>query len=347
MTEIGSEFWQAETCRPRPVEGQTYLSGRAALGAVIADMAQLGIRSVSLPDYCCESMIEPFLRFGLRVAFYPVTSDDGELKLELSPAADCDAVFLVDYFGFMTEKMDQYVAQCHARGQKVLLDRTHAMFSPWAREADYVFGSVRKWTGVDAGLGARADGALLPWWPLTEQGREYLTLRSGARRIKKAFAKGGYTDEAARERQLSAFARAEELLDRDYLSDTDGENRRLLESLDGDLICSRRAANARIIYDYFPRLELCKPLFRELPAAGVPMFVPVLVPEELRASLRAALREVGIFCPVHWPHSSLHPAGASMLYGRELSLICDQRYEEADMIRMMETILLWQKTRSK
>ncbi len=350
-TELGSEFWQAERGGVFHLEGQLYLSGRAALAAILEHLYASGVRSACLPDYCCESMIEPFVRLGFTIGFYSVLHKDGTLQLALDMTDGYDVVFLVDYFGFMAEAMPKLIAACHRKKQKVLLDRTHDLFAamPQNGGADYTFGSVRKWTGVDAGFAVCADGSALPDWSLTEAGSRYLALRKQARACKHGFVQTGYTDETARQQQLSQFGCAEELLDASYCSATDDENRAMLAELDADAICRRRAANADIIYDYLQRIDVCCPMFRECADHTAPLFVPVLARQGMRDALRTVLRENGVFCPVHWPLSAMHRAGdgAASIYNNELSLICDQRYSEADMIRMMETILLWQKHKSE
>ena len=70
------------------------------------------------------------------------------------------------------------------------------------------------------------------------------------------------------------------------------------------------------------------------------MFVPVLVPYGKRDELRKYLIENEIYCPVHWPESKYHKLDerTEYIYQNELSLVCDQRYTESDMNRIVEVI---------
>ena len=75
------------------------------------------------------------------------------------------------------------------------------------------------------------------------------------------------------------------------------------------------------------------------------MFVPVLVPDGKRNELRRHLINNEIYCPIHWPVSEYHMGGSHKLddkteniYANELSLVCDQRYIEEDMNRMVDVI---------
>ena len=57
-------------------------------------------------------------------------------------------------------------------------------------------------------------------------------------------------------------------------------------------------------------------------------------------SLRRALISQAIYCPVHWPESPLHRLDGRerFIYQNELSLVCDQRYDETDMQRTVDAI---------
>lgn len=347
--EIGSEFWTAEIGKPSQNSRKTYLSGRTALAAVILACKRKGVRTVCLPDYCCESMIEPFLRQEMKISFYPVWYNETGLAFSLEKVNDADAVLLVNYFGFMTENMTSTVLQCRKAGIVAILDLTHAVLSEDSdNDADYIFGSYRKWTGVEAGVASGFYKNELDSWLFNEAGSQYLALRKQARSVKTEFVADGYRNENLRNKQLALFKKSEEYLDREYYSDTDEKNKTLMKSLDVDFIRDKRRKNAGVIYEYFPILTKCKPLFSQLPTETIPLMVPVLVTEGRRDSLRKFLRENRVFCPTHWPLSELHKAGngALELFRNELSLVCDQRYEVSDITRMMEMVKQWEKTSS-
>ena len=86
MREIGSEFWDVPTCDDRnflfPNGTKWFLSGRSALKAIIADIQQgdKQVNSISLPSWCCDSIIRPFLEEGIDVVFYPVLGAEQNLE---------------------------------------------------------------------------------------------------------------------------------------------------------------------------------------------------------------------------------------------------------------------------
>lgn len=73
---------------------------------------------------------------------------------------------------------------------------------------------------------------------------------------------------------------------------------------------------------------------------SVPLFVPILVKKEVRNSLRDYLINNKVYCPIHWPKSHSLPSfmRADVFYDSELSLVCDQRYDERQMEKVVNLI---------
>ena len=73
INEIGSEFWFDSEIKDIITESQEtlVLSGRTAIDVIIKDILKTRkIRNVYLPAYCCDSMIDPFIRNGIAVNLY-------------------------------------------------------------------------------------------------------------------------------------------------------------------------------------------------------------------------------------------------------------------------------------
>ena len=103
-----------------------------------------------------------------------------------------------------------------------------------------------------------------------------------------------------------------------------------------DFIKRRRRINAQILMKAFSEQIMFSTLLEE----DCPLFVPILVPCGKRDELRRYLIEHDIYCPIHWPVSKYHVLDKSVeaIYKNELSLVCDQRYTEDDMYRIVNTI---------
>ena len=91
--------------------------------------------------------------------------------------------------------------------------------------------------------------------------------------------------------------------------------------------------NAQVLRERLKHIPRVKELMEQSEDA-VPLFIPIYVNN--RDEVRRAMFDAGIFCPVHWPNQQTEHAQA--LAQHELSLIIDQRYDEADMNRIVEII---------
>ncbi len=345
--EIGSEFWTrapegGEGIRGlfRPGEEPLYtLCGRTALERIVEEILARGpAEEVYLPSWCCHTMIEPFLRHGIRVRFYPVTAAEDGIRCRFRENP-CGIVFAMDYFGFTRGETADFLRAERERGKTVICDVTHSLFSgdAAAREADFVFGSFRKWTGVNAGFALSRGG----WTMRAEERRNdrFTDLRNRAFDRKARYIRGetGAGRDAEKELFLSDFRAAEEMLETDYSHyGPDGRSMAFLERLDTGRLRERRRRNAERLMDGLAGLKGVRLSGTALKENECPLFVPVFV-EDGRDRLRSALIREGVYLPVHWPVSPLHELDAETgaVYRQELSCVCDQRYDEADMDRMI------------
>lgn len=326
MREIGSEFWDVPVIEKQnnlfPESTQWYLSGRSALQAIIAELGEA--RSVSLPSWYCDSMIKPFVDAGHSINFYPVVVENGELVQEIR--ADNDVLFLMDYFGYTTASPN-----LSGFNGVVIRDLTHSLFSSTYSDTDYYFGSLRKWCGVwTGGYVWTKDGHRLEAG--SECSQEYVALRKRAMDEKAEYITGRRVDKG----YLKVFDEAEELLETVGIAPAADRDVERAQRLDVETIKARRRANAEVLRCAFPEWLI----FLDLAPTDAPMFVPVLVPDGKRDVLRRYLIQNEIYCPIHWPVSDYHKLDerTANIYQNELSLVCDQRYTEEDMNRMVDTI---------
>lgn len=325
MREIGSEFWDIPTTEQSnnifSEHTQWYLSGRSALQAIIQELKNC--QSVAMPSWCCDSMIKPFVDAGYSIHFYPVVFDGG-LVQEIK--ADSDVLFLMDYFGYSTPVFT--LPNYHGI---VIRDVTHSIFSTSYSDTDYCFGSLRKWCGFwSGGYAWERDGHRLLFSSADDKG--YIDLRKQAMEQKEEYITGKRADKS----YLKLFNQAEEILEDIGALQAAERDIHFSKKLDIEFVSARRRANAEVLRKAFPSWLI----FPTLNDQDTPMFVPVLVPDNKRNSLKKHLIEHSIYCPVHWPISQYHrlTQQEKYIYDNELSLVCDQRYTEQDMQRMVETI---------
>lgn len=334
MREIGSEFWDI------PVGGNThfkmlnetwwFLSGRIALHYTIKDiLSKQKLKKVALPSWCCESMIQPFAFYNIEICFYSVTLEEGKgLKFDFTEIEQCDAILLMDYFGYKTTPTIEFDGI-------VIYDCTHSVLSYNDNRADYVFGSLRKWAGFySGGFAYCKNGFTIP--PITGVHSEFCTTRKSAMEKKGKYISGETLDKG----YLNQFAYAENLLEsasaNGDLFVADSRDIEMVRKIDVGRIKKQRIRNAAIIHEQLGEFTL----FTDISNESCPMFVPAIFPADKRNRMREYLISKQIYLPIHWPISKLHDLDVETkeIYQCALSIVCDQRYDEEHMMKICKTI---------
>lgn len=333
LSEIGSEFWQKYDKSNKKDENEiVVLSGRTALDFVIRDLKASGsFRTIMLPSYCCDSMIEPFVRNDIEVSFYLVSHKGIDF-----PENDKDAVLLLDYFGYVDDQITRIANRAKENGQYVIYDATHYLGE---REivADYYFRSYRKWFFCNYASVIKANGSWKIPFP-TQTNSAYIEQRNKAAELKRDYIASGVGEKNA---FLKRFSNAEELLEEDYLNYF-GEK----VACNVTEIADVRRANARRLVEGLRGIKEITLWREQIEDIDTPLFVPILVADSIRNELRKYLIEHQIFCPIHWPITELH-SNINELFDNELSLICDQRYSFDEIDRELEVISNFFKVRKE
>ena len=323
--EIGSEFWDVPVSEGNSMfssDTAWFLSGRSALECIIAEIkSKTNAKIAALPSWCCDSMIVPFENFGIEVRFYPVYRGNGKFIQNISAAEGCDILFVMDYFGYASESSKENFDGI------VIRDLTHSVFSKIYDDAEYYFGSLRKWAGFLTGGFARGiEDRKLPTDEL------YTLVREKAMKEKLDY----ITGKSESKDYLKGFALAEEYLETAPLAGADVRDVEAARVLDVDGIKNQRRKNAKALLSAVSDMAI----FPNMNENDCPLFVPILVPNGERDALRRHLIEREIYCPVHWPLTEHHNPDKRTIeiYENELSLVCDQRYDESDMERIIKAI---------
>lgn len=326
--EIGSEFWDipiTEKDNGFFNDATWFVSGRAAFRAILQQIKiQLGDFypvKVALPSYLCESMILPLEKEGVRYKFYRVEFKNKVFQFDYSNVADCNVILLIDYFGY------ESISNCFHDTDKIIVrDLTHSFFTKAYNDADYYFGSLRKWAGFKCGgFAFRKNGGMLQ---PTETAGDYIILRHDAMNLKKKYINGEIDDKE----YLKFFAEAEHLLDECTISHNILDDINAAKHFDAKTVKTIRRRNAQVLIDGLR--DFC--LIGSLSKNDCPLFVPILYKN--RDKLRKCLIEKEIYCPIHWPKPFKEASVSDLLYEQELSLVCDQRYSAEDMKRIVVTV---------
>ncbi len=327
--EIGSEFWDvplSDTEQIRfPGNTRWFISGTSALQYILRDAARRNhFTRAAVPSWCCSSMIEPFVQQGMKVCFYSVCVDEnGLLTCDYTTAPPCDVTLVLSYFGYACQ------ATKGAPSGILIRDLTHSLFCEKRQDADYSFGSLRKWAGFWTGGYAWKQGNWEEKGALPALDPAYEALRKGAMESKRRYLEGADDTKA----YLKDFERAEEYLDQCGIMGGSPRDITIAPRFDEAAVRKIRKQNAEILLKAFRDCAL----FPTIGDSDCPLFVPILLNRDLRDGLRCWLIDNHVYCPVHWGLTDLHRLTDAQraLYEQELSLVCDQRYGATDMDRIV------------
>lgn len=325
--EIGSEFHSESLDSGHgvsyPIPGSLVFSGRTAIETVLKEITWA--RKAALPSYCCYSMIQPFLAAGINVVFYPVYYENG-LKIELDIPKDTDIILWCNYFGFKVPMPE--LTWFHG---VIIEDITHSLLSKssYNVRSNYLVASLRKWEPIYCGGYCASVNGRIHFEPTNPPSQEFLRIKIAAMKLKQEYLLD--IDKEKKAQFLSLFAESNHWLGVNYSElSIDPWSKKYLLSVDFERQKQIRRKNARILY---AGLENMVQFLFPLEDMDCPLFVPVMLHN--RNKTREFLSNNKIYCPIHWPKPD---ECNSNLYNHELSLICDQRYNEDDMERIVSVL---------
>lgn len=236
---------------------------------------------------------------------------------------------MIDFFGYTLEENTRIASQEKQKGKIVLYDSTHkidgnARVEKWS---DYSFCSYRKWFYCNFAKAIKYHGDFFE--STNKIHKQYLSLRNEAARQKREYLKGEGVDKFE---FLRLFKQAEEILKADY----EGYSGTPV-AYDMDEIIYQRRKNASYLINKLKNISGIKLWRNSINDSDSPMFVPILLEPQLRNEIRAYLISKEIYCPIHWERPS-YQTQYNELFEKELSLVCDQRYDEIDMERIADAI---------
>ena len=322
-----------------PADWALYRSGRDALRA----FARLADRKrVLMPALCCSSMVLPFRQSGWEVAFYRLKPDLSADETDVSGKVRNDDVLLyMRYFGIRPFS-DAFLEGLRSSRRNILFleDRTHDI---WTERIDTDFrpdavaASLRKWAALPEGGMLRTDLGTYP----AETDTRYGDMRFDAMEKKSRYLETG--DERLNQDAREAYSRAEQLLDisaepvRMAL-----QYKTLLSGLDFTAILEARRRNLRRLLEKLAPLigDGTVRLMTDTPENSG-LYLPILI--ENRDSVQRELIRRRFYCPAAiWPEppeaSGICPV-SHYVTEHMLSILCDQRYTEADMNFLSDNLI--------
>ena len=219
------------------------------------------------------------------------------------------------------------------RGGIIIEDITHSLLSSsvYDVQSDYLVASVRKWEPISCGGYCASVKGKLHYPPTILPPDSYMQLKNNAMKLKAEYLE--HLEEDKKQEYMAMFSDGNRWLNKNYTNMCiDSLSMCFLEHVDIEEQKKVRRENAHILYEGLKnKVEF---LFPE-ENMDCPLFVPIISTN--RDNIQKKMIQNRIYCPIHWPKPN---NCVSNLFNLELSLVCDQRYTEKDMNRIVSAINL-------
>jgi hypothetical protein len=328
----------------RGLSGTWTTSGRGALSMILKRLQSEGIRHVHLPSYLCESLLLPIKALGLDYSFYPVNATTFAAQPDPPEGA---AVLVIHYFGWLNPAINTLRREASKTRLHLIEDGAQALLSDWSAPSEFATSdlsgflllSPRKFAPTV--LGGWCNVMSEPEMRETEI--EELARRSLAARMTRRLYLADAdapVDVAIETFYLDHLKTLEKFLDEHPTSSSVPQFiLDLIAGQDWEAIAMRRRTNWQHLHARLS--ERVETFHTMLPQGVVPLGYVLRLPQ--RDRVRARLAAERVFCPVHWPLPAevdprRFPAAAS-LAATTLTLPVDQRYTEAEMSRLADTVV--------
>lgn len=318
-------------------------SGRNALFHILKDISQEDtseFNEIFIPNYICNSVVSTINDARWKLSYYNLDSNFRVDINDVTLIKRIKVLLLVDYFGCVDLSSD--ISEIRRINKDIIIaDCVQSFFKLDLYESDYSFTSLRKMCEIPLCSIARKNKNS-PFYKSNQflNSKIDLTLNSSNGRwyeykllgnLLKSFP-SIFSDKCI----LNLLKHGEYLLDRDIQHDMAVPSYLLnmLNFVDFNSIKRKRKSNASLLHKELSRLNI-KHLFND---NSVPLFVPIFIKN--RDKVREKMFENNIFTPIHW---SVQSSTCSKIVETELSLICDQRYTEDDLLKQISILEKFEK----
>lgn len=354
IQEIGSNFYNFEFSDnieniwwwETTFNFQYFKSGRNAIKA-LARLLKKTSKRVLLPDYTCETVIEPFLDEGWEYDFYSITTDlsiDYTVFKKQIKFFKPSLILIHDYFGIPHKNKKELFNLAHRLNCLVVEDLTSCFLNPFVDNgADYYLASFRKFFAIPDG-GVLASKKTKICFDIEDCDEKLEKIAIEACKLKqKYFDKN---DKDIKEQFRDKYKELQkELAFNSKLISASPKSIEIIKGLEIDKIKKKRRQNYMYLLNILKRISFVHPVYSELGKTDVPLFMPVII-DCSRKELQDFLAEYGIYCPIIWPKSkyiTTYFASSFYLYEHMLCIPIDQRYGEKDMLYICERFKEWNK----
>ena len=290
-----------------------------------------------LPEYLCHTEIEPFVRRGYSVLYYPINIDltpDAKALDALVRDNPYSCLYVQSYFGKDTleQVRTKFLDYRSKEGVSIIEDQTQIWLGEVPREgADFYIISLRKWLEIpDGGVLASVDYEVERFTKEKQVG-ELSELFVKASLLKENYYKTG--DELLKQEFRPLYYQMNDVFSSTTSPHEMGDlSKRVLLCADMDLIRRKRCENYAALQIGLRGIRGISIPFENDENRGVPLYFPVYVDD--RTKFQQYLIDNKVYCPILWPcpiNEENCSATARYIYNHILCIPCDQRYAIEDM----------------
>lgn len=327
-------------------------SGRSAYRYFLTNCGQ-NLHNVMLPQYTCQSVIEPFEERGIDISYYPISRNlqikrtvFNDMFMKIKP----DMILVETYFGFDTLKEERdFLETFRKKGVLILEDVTHCVLADnWKNCADYKVASLRKWCGIPDGgflaVSENKEKVSLKQCDSINQNLEFVTERLKAQEEKRRyFAQETEEDLAEKMFFIRGYDKSERILDEQTQYYTMSKyTRERVTGIPWREIAAIRRQNYNCLRSMLEDVKGVRILNYELDIETVPLYFPMFISKG-REKFRKYMYEKNIILPVIWPiPQSVEiylDSQVREIYDSIVAVPCDQRYGKEDMEYVANEIL--------
>jgi len=284
-----------------------------------------------MPAYFCYEVMESIRNTGIEILLYADYPNAYDVSLiENIDFQEGDVLFRVNFFGLRNYRSNKYIYV------PVIEDHTHDLLGRWAlySDADWCIASLRKTYPIaGGGILWSPKGHPLPACKPTEANLQMTELRWKAMDMKRDYLMGG---NIKKDEFRKLYVETEELMESIPLSSMDNRALSFIDSWDINAWYNAKKRNWNLLKKRLPSNVYC--LIPE-DESCIPFSLALLLDNRAeRDKFRMKLIENHVYPAVLWnvPEDSIEEI--SDFSQRMISIHCDGRYNEGEMIQLGEII---------
>ena len=311
---------------------------------VIAESFPKEEKKVLLPAYTCDTVINPFKQAGWECTYYPVDKTlriDAEKTLGLYEENPMSLIVVHPYYGMdLNEKELALLNELHGKGCKIVMDLTQCIFSSQNIDfVEYYVGSYRKWYEVPDGGFLKTKKKHDGLKKIIPENEEFVSLQTDSMFLRGLYFEEGNEEVKSISRRLNKMA--VEMVEQQIVPHAMASSSiALMKGMDMDRCQKQRFENYQFLYHLLKDMEEIDLVCNDMEAVTTaPLYFPIYVKD--RDALQTSMAAEHIYAPVLWPvtiEEVLVNDTIKTIYDTILAIPIDQRYNQGDMDRVVETI---------